>query len=80
MKLFKFSQKREAMLQDVKKESGNDASGVRTLCPAQWTVRAEPLASIIANYESIQSLWEVAIPATSDTEIKARIRGVASQM
>ena len=38
------------MLRDVKEESGNDASGVRTLCPAKWTVRAELLASIIANY------------------------------
>ena len=59
------------MLQDVKEESGNDASGVCTLCPTQWTVRAESIASIIANYESIQSLREVAIPTTSDTEIKA---------
>ena len=80
IKLIKFSPKREAMLQDMKEKSGNDASGVRTLCPKQWTVRAESLASIITNYDSIQSLWEVAIPATSDTEIKARTHGVASQM
>ena len=80
IKLIKFSPKREAMLRDVKEETGNDASGVRTLCPTRWTVRAESLASIIANYESIQSLWEVTIPATSDTKIKARICGVASQM
>ena len=68
------------MLRDMKEEHGNNVSGVRTLCPTRWTVKAESLASIVANYESIQSLWEVAILATSDTEMKARIRGVASQM
>ena len=80
IKLIKFSPNREAILQDVKEESGSDASCVRTLCPTRWTVRAESLASIIANYESIQSLWEVTIPAASDTEIKAKFRGVSSQI
>ena len=53
---FKFSPKREAMLRDVKEEHGSDASGVQTLCLRRWTVRAESLASIVANYESIRSL------------------------
>ena len=33
IKLIKFPPKREAMLQDVKEESGNDTSGVCTLYP-----------------------------------------------
>ena len=37
-------------------------------------------AIIIANYDSIQLLWETAVHATSDTKLKARIHGVGSQM
>ena len=51
-----------------------------TLCPTRWTVRAESLASIVANYESILQLWETALSSTSNTEMKARIQGVESQM
>ena len=77
IKLIKFSPKREAILQDVKEESGNNASGVRIYVQHDGPYMQSHL---ISNYESIQSLWEAAMPATSDTEIKARIRGVASQM
>ena len=80
VKLIKFSPKREAMLRELKEETGSDAPGVRTLCPTRWTVRAGSLASIVANYDNIQLLWETAVCATSDTEMKARIQGVASQM
>lgn len=38
------------------------------------------VASIIANYENIKLLWETAVNSTSDTEMKARIHGVDSQM
>ena len=80
VKLIKFSPKREAMLRELKEQTGSDAPGVRTLCPTRWTVRAGSLASIVANYDNIQLLWETAVCATSDTEMKARIQGVASQM
>ena len=68
------------MLHNLKEEIGSDVPGVRTLCPTRWTVSANSLASIIANYENIQLLWETALHATSDTEMKARINGVESQM
>ena len=80
VKLIKFSPKREAILRELNKEIGNDAPGVRALCFTRWTVRAESLASIVANYDSINCLWEIAFCATSDTEMKARIQGVRSQM
>ena len=80
VKLIKFSPKREAMLRELKEEIGSDASSVRTLCPTMWTVRAESLASILANYDNIQLPWETVVHATSDTEMKARIQGMASQM
>ncbi len=80
VKLIKFSPKREAMLRELKEEIGSCAPGVRTLCPTRWTVCADSLASIVANYGNIQLLWETAVRATSDTEMKARIQGVGSQM
>ena len=50
VKLIKFSPKQEAMLHDLKEEIGSNAPSVRTLYPTRWTVRAESLASIVANY------------------------------
>lgn len=79
VKLIKFFPEREALLTHLK-EIGSDAPLIRTLCPTRWTVRAESLASIVANYKDLQGLWEEALMATSDTEMKARIRGIASQM
>lgn len=80
IKLVKFSPKREAMLNLIKEETGVDSVSLRTLCPTRWTVRAESLASILANYSELQILWDKAISNTSDTQMKARIRGIASQM
>ena len=70
------------MLHELKEQNGDDddTPSIRTLCPTRWTVRANSLASTIANYNCIQDLWEKALVSTTDTEIKARIRGVASQM
>ena len=44
------------------------------LCPRRWTVHAESIHSIMANYETLEKTW-----ATQDTEAKARIQGVAAQ-
>ena len=80
-KPIKFSPKREAMLFQLKEEMGSDTPGVRiTLCPTRWTVRAESLHSILANYEHILLLWETGVHETSNTEIKGRIRGVWSPL
>ena len=59
---------------------GSDTPGVRTLCPTRWTVRAESLSSILANYDHILLLWETGVHEASNTEMKARILGVRSQM
>ncbi len=58
----------------------SETSGVRTLCLTRWTVRAESLASILDNYKNIQILWERACDSGTNSEMKARIRGVESQM
>ena len=80
IKLVKFSPKREAMLHDMKEQDGSCDPGLRTLCPTRWTVRAEALDSILQNYEALQKLWEAAVQQATNTEIKARIQGVDSQM
>ncbi len=68
------------MLNLIKEEVGSDSPSIRTLCPTRWTVCANSLSSVLANYEHIQTLWEEALSATTDTAMKARIRGVSSQV
>ena len=58
------------MLCDLKEGIGSNDSGVQTMCPTGQTVRAESFASIIANYNNIQLLWETEAHATSDTEME----------
>ena len=35
--------------------------GIRVLCPTRWTVRAESICNIIANYEALEMTWDEAI-------------------
>ena len=49
------------------------------MCPTRWTVRAEALTSIAENYV-LQMTWEAAKDAVRDTDVRARIGGVAAQM
>ncbi len=79
-KLVKLSPKRDSIFQRIKSELAIDQSGLRVLCPTRWTVRADALNSVLANYEALQELWEVAAAVATDSETKARLNGVASQM
>lgn len=79
-KLVKFSPRRDALFQQLKKELAPDTIGIRVLCPTRWTVRAEALSSILANYQVLISLWEEAKTVVRDTEVIARINGVSSCM
>ena len=54
--------------------------GVRVLCPTRWTVRAASLKSILDNFAVLLKVWEESLEHVKDTEMKARIQGVASQM
>ena len=65
----------------ILKEEDNDRTMTITLlCPTRWTVRAKSLRSIIDNYHTLQVLWEWSLENCFDTEIKARIRGVDTNM
>lgn len=72
VKLIKFSPKRAAMLNQIKEEIGSDSPSIRTMCSTRWTVRAEAIRSIIANYKYLMQLWDESLQNTSDTEMKAR--------
>ena len=80
-KLLKFSPRRQGIFKSVKENFPSSSSvGIRVLCPTRWTVRAHALKSIISNYKVLQSTWEEATTVTQDTEAKARIQGVSTQM
>ena len=68
------------MLWFIKEENSLDTSGVHTLFPTWWSVHTDTLASIVANYTPIQQLWYSTLSATRDTEMKANIQGVKSQI
>lgn len=80
IKLVKKSPRRDAMLQNLKEQMSENSPGIRVLCPTRWTVRAQALQSIIANYEALQMLWEESLDVVKDTEIRSRIKGVSSCM
>ena len=79
-KLIKKSPRRNRCFDKIKAEMAPDTAGVRMLCPTRWTVRADALQSILNNYEVLQELWIESHDFVKDTEMKARICGVESQM
>ena len=79
-KLIKKSPKREVIFKKFADDIKAGSPGIHTLRPTRWTVQAEALTSISENYQALQSTWEAAKQAAKDTEMRARIIGVASQM
>ena len=79
-KLIKYSPKRDALFTKLKEELQPELPGMRVLCPTRWTVRADSLKSVLDNYVVLQELWEESERTTKDSDIIARVIGVASQM
>ncbi len=80
-KLIKYSPRRDGIFQKIKEDiPSGPTPGIRILCPTRWTVKADSLASIITNFEVLQSTWVEAASVTKDTETKARIHGVSAVM
>ena len=79
-KLIKKSPRRDAIFKRLKEAMESDTPGIRVLCPTRWTVKAESLNSILENFTVLLSLWGESIDIVRDTEMKARIQGVAAQM
>ena len=74
IKLIKKSPARDRCFEKIKSELTPDTPGVQVLCPTRWTVRAEN------NYAVLQELWLESLDQVKDSEMKACILGVASQM
>ena len=68
------------MFTKLKEELQPELPGMRVLCPTRWTVRADSLKSVLDNYVVLQELWEESERTTKDSDIIARVIGVASQM
>lgn len=85
-KLVKLSPKRDARFQTIRDQnpiessSGVSQKNIRLLCPTRWTVRADAMKSILNYYKELQELWDWCSDEYTDTESKARVQGVASQM
>ncbi len=79
-KLIKDSPRRDSLFRKMKEDITPGNPGIRVLCPTRWTVRADSMKSILSNYSVLQDLWEEAVSLVHNTEMIARIRGVASQM
>ncbi len=58
----------------------SDSCGIRVLCPTRWTVKAEALNSILNNFTVLLKLWDESLDVVKDSDMKARIQGVAAQM
>ena len=79
-KLLKYSPRRDAIFHKLKEEISPQVPGLRNLCPTRWTVRAASLESIRLNYETLEATWEEALAVVRESEVKARINGVATIM
>ena len=79
-KLLQYSPKRKGLFEDIKAECSPDSVGFRILCPTRWTVRNETFHSIMENYDALLQLWETMLDDRLDSEVRARVNGVASQM
>ena len=81
-KLIKFSPRREAIFQEMKKDvpAEIETHGIRLLCPTCWTVQGDSLNSVWENYSVLLDTFERSLGIVSDTETKSRIIGVLSQM
>ena len=72
-KLINNSPRQNALLQKLKVELSLKSPRIGVLCPTCWTVHAESLHSILANYEALQSLWTESLQIVKDAEMRGRI-------
>ena len=79
-KLIKKSPRRDAIFKRLKEELASDSPGIHVLCPTRWTVKAEALKSILDNFNVLLELWDESLEVIRDTDMKARIQGVAAQI
>ena len=58
----------------------NKTKTIRAFSDTRWTVRCSALVRIIQHYDELKELWKWCLKEYQDTETKARIIGVQTQM
>ena len=86
-KLVKKSLKRESQVITThtkelftENDEQNKTKTIRVFSDTRWTVRCGALVSIIQHYEELRELWKWCLKEYKDTETKAGIIGVQTQM
>ncbi|XP_071522625.1 LOW QUALITY PROTEIN: uncharacterized protein Atac2 [Panulirus ornatus] len=82
-RLIKEFPKCDAEVENMKKtmnEERQDLLGICALCPTRWSVGAKAVNSIIENYAFLKELWTWALSHCSDSELKAKVRGIRVHM
>ena len=83
-KLVKKSPQRDTYLEKLRQTSTSELKSpnpkIRVLCPTRWTVKSDALHSIMENYDNLMALWDWSLAKVSDSDMKARIRGVQEFM
>ena len=86
-KLAKKSPKRESQLITIhtkglftENDEQNKTKTIRAFSDTRWTVRCSALVRIIQHYDELKELWKWCLKEYQDTETKARIIGVQTQM
>ena len=68
------------MFNKLKDELQPECPGIRVFCPTRWAVRADSLKSVLDNYTVLQHPWEEAELEAKESDIRAQLIGVGSQM
>ena len=72
IQLIKLSPKRQVTLETVQKQQESPSStGIRSLCPTRWTVRAGAMQAIISNYQALRETMEISSHGSDDCSRRA---------
>ena len=79
-KLVKLSPRRDAIFLRLKEQLQCSAPGIRILFPTRWTVRADSIKNVLDNYFVLRELCKRHLEIVFDSEMRAKISGVALLM
>ena len=75
--LIRYSAKRKALLERIRRDFEMQGSSLRPLCPTRWTVKHKSLDSLHRNYAPLlEALQEIAGNGTSSFEVRSKAGGI----
>ena len=78
IQLITASPKRQILFENIKANKGENATGIRPLCPTRWTVKATAMKSLLDNYLSLQETLDTV--AQGHDEYSTRASGLLALM